>query len=121
MERSPCIFNLFYGTVPTYYGVTGPNSVFIDTITNYSRIMEYHDYPNLLYGSNQGGGSGEWLYNCSVGTTRVEAHATCDDSLCVVDKMRRSEKDERSSKINPFYPLMFTNLLNWFPWAVGLP
>ena len=50
--------SLFYGPVPTYDGVAGPNSVFIDTITNYSRIMEYHDYPNLLYGSNQGGGSG---------------------------------------------------------------
>jgi hypothetical protein len=113
--------SLFYGPVPTYDGVAGPNSVFIDTITNYSRIMEYHDYPNLLYGSNQGGGSGVWLYNCSIGTTRVEAHATCDDALCAVDRMRRSEKDERSSKVNPFHPSTFENLLYWFPWAAGLP
>jgi hypothetical protein len=113
--------DLFFGSVPTYYEVEAPNSIFIDTSTNFSKIMDYQEYPDLLYGSNQGGGDGVWLYNCSIGTTRVEAHATCNGALCVVDSMRRSEKDTRSSKINPFQPSTFNNLLIWFPWAAGLP
>jgi hypothetical protein len=113
--------HLFSGSVPTYYGVQAPNSVFLDTVTKASKNMDYQDYPNLLYGSNQGCGTGIWLYNCSIGMTRVEAHATCNGALCVVDSMRRSEKDSRSSKINPFTPPTFENLLTWFPWAAGLP
>ena len=112
---------LFLGAVPTYDGVQAPNSIFIDTITNASKIRDYQEYPNLLYGSNEGGGDGVWLYNCSIGTTRVEAHATCNGALCVVDSMRRSEKDTRPSKFNPFDVSTFPNLLLWFPWAAGLP
>jgi hypothetical protein len=56
--------DLFLGPVPTYE-TTSPNSFFVDTNTKTSDLLTYKAYPNLVYGSNNGGGQGIWLYNCN--------------------------------------------------------
>lgn len=97
------------------------NSFFIDTNTNDTDLVTYKEYPNLVYGSNNFDGD-IWLFNCTIGTTRVEANIMCNADLCFVDRMRHSEKDKRPSIVNDFatVPTTFGNLILFFPWTAGM-
>jgi hypothetical protein len=97
------------------------NSFFIDTNTKNTDLVTYKEYPNLVYGSNTFDND-TWLFNCTIGTTRVEASIMCNADLCFVDRMRHSEKDKRPSIVNDFatIPSTFGNLIIYFPWTAGM-
>lgn len=98
------------------------NSFFTDTNTKDTDLATYKEYPNLVYGSNNDYQGNAWLFNCTIGTTRVEANVMCNADLCFVDRMRHSEKDKRPSIVNDFAmsPTTFGNLIFYFPSTAGV-
>ena len=78
---------------------------------------------NLLYGSNLGVNKISMdLFNCSVGTARVESDIICHGSSCTVSRMRRSEIYTKSPFFKPFNSIVtYKNMLLYLPFAIGVP
>lgn len=77
---------------------------------------------NLLYGSNLGVNNFTDLFNCSVGTARVESDIICHGSSCTVSRMRRSEIYTKSPFFKPFNSIVtYENMLLYLPFAMGVP
>lgn len=77
---------------------------------------------NLLYGSNLGVNAFMDLFNCSLGTARVESDITCHGSSCAVSRMRRSEIYTKSPFFMPFDSIItYENMLLYLPFAMGVP
>lgn len=103
------------------------SSFFMDTSShNFSLESapedEYINTPlNLLYASNLGINRFLDLFNCSVGTARVESDITCDGGSCAANRMRRSEIYTKSPFAMPFDPVTYENILLYLPFAMGVP
>lgn len=80
---------------------------------------------NLLYASNLGiqDASDQFLhiFNCTVLVARVESDIKCRGISCTIDRMRRSERDTRSSWYVPLNEVEFENMLLFLPFATGIP
>lgn len=78
---------------------------------------------NLLYGSSLGVNITVFdLFNCSVGTARVESDIICHGSSCTVSRMRRSEIYTQSPFFKPFNSVVaYKNMLLYLPFAMGVP
>lgn len=118
----------FYPNGTRYENFT--SSFFMDTDPGSSLISiqstsenDYISTPlNLLYGSNLGGYEFMDLFNCSVGTARVESDIICHGSSCTVSRMRRSEIYTKSPFFKPFNSIVtYENLLLYLPFAMGVP
>lgn len=104
----------------SYYGANGTSSLFVDT--SYPRVpSENNTVPlNLLYGSQLDQRTSYMtLYNCTVGTARVEAAISCQGASCKVVNMRRSIFDTRSPLIVPFAGSAFQIFCGFLPFATG--
>lgn len=106
------------------------SSFFMDTDPGSSLISiqstsgnDYISTPlNLLYGSNLGVNEFMDLFNCSVGTARVESDIICHGSSCTVSRMRRSEIYTKSPFFMQFESLVpYENMLLYLPFAMGVP
>lgn len=114
-------------TVQNYGGVKdATSSFFLDSSSReFSSESEperdYIDTPlNLLYASNLCNDQQLDLFNCSMGTARVESDITCHENSCIVNRMRRSEIYTKSPFSMPFNHGELGNMLRLLPFAMGV-
>jgi hypothetical protein len=104
------------------YDVSETSSFFMDM--SYARVFSVTetDPLNLLYGSQLDQNTlSMTLYNCTVGTARVEAGISCNGESCTVNRMRRSTVDTRSPLVVPFVGGDFWNFCLFIAFATGRP
>lgn len=110
---------------PSYFSPTNQSiSLFVDTSSKHHAMSQNNTAPlNLLYGSElEQRTDSMTLYNCTVGTARVEAAISCQGGSCKVDRMRRSTIDTRSPWIVPLVGgASFPNFCGFFAFAAGRP
>ncbi|KAI9881289.1 MAG: hypothetical protein M1830_005575 [Pleopsidium flavum] len=104
------------------------NSFFVDYYAPLPTSSAYTtSYWHLVFGSRNL--AGMKVFNCSMGTTRVESSILCQGSSCHVNKMRRSQVDARPSTSTPFNDpdtnsenswVTLNNLVSLFPYAAGV-
>ena len=109
------------------------SSFMVDTNWDYPHGNPLHSPINLIYAS-QGAAEGQIAaYNCTVGTTYVEANVFCSGSSftnpptftpsCGVLRLRRSllnHPPNTTTPLNSGDPVYMANFLNWFPFAAGM-
>ena len=108
------------------------SSFMVDTNWDYPHGNPLHAPFNLIYAS-QGAANGQIAaYNCTVGTTHVEANLYCSGSSsnpptftpsCGVTRLRRSLLNlppNTTTPLNSGDPVYMANFLNWFPFAAGM-
>ncbi|KAL2821317.1 hypothetical protein BDW59DRAFT_174183 [Aspergillus cavernicola] len=129
--------NFFNDTIDdnSPYGAIYSN-FFIDTGYNLTAPSRPQSQVNLFYGSKDRSDEGDMtgnlpvaLFNCTMSFIRLEAQVACENSSCAVTRMRRSEKDKRSSFLSPFNDALdhryntwttLHNIIRRFPHAVQL-
>lgn len=85
-------------------------------------VLEYMNTPlNLIYASLLEDSTSIDLFNCSMGTARVESGISCHGSSCAVNRMRRSEIYTQSRFSMPFNKVEFQNTITFLPFAMGVP
>ncbi|KAL6233105.1 hypothetical protein BDW75DRAFT_252220 [Aspergillus navahoensis] len=106
----------------------------LDTGYNFTAPSRPQSQVNLFYGSKDRNDEGDMLgvlpvalFKCTMSYIRLEAQVACEHSSCAVTRLRRSEKDPRSSSLPPFnnaadhrynkWTAVY-NIIRWFPHAV---
>ncbi|RMZ89648.1 hypothetical protein DV736_g3123, partial [Chaetothyriales sp. CBS 134916] len=101
------------------------SSFMIDTNWNYLKGNPLQAPINLIYASQGASAPDIAAFNCTLGTTRVEANLLCSGSTgrdCRVSRMRRSLVDLTPNTTTPFNsgdPIYLENFIRWFTFAAG--